>query len=120
MTMIDVGGACLEHAQRVARRPIVALPHAASSSPVLLARRTPGDLQLQEITLGWARTTKAHIRGVMQHWEQCRTARPFSFTVPGDSSPTTVIYPGPPRFSLTNDLWGELTVELVEVDTAEF
>lgn len=119
MTIVDLGGACLEQAQRVTRRPLQALPHGSPESPYLAARRVPGDVQLEVISLAWSRTTVAHLRGVRRHWEQHRTARPFSLTVPGDSSTTTVIYTAPPRWTVRNAHWGELAVELVAVDSAE-
>ncbi|MCC7537897.1 MAG: hypothetical protein IT379_16855 [Deltaproteobacteria bacterium] len=119
MTITDLGGACLEQAQRVTRRPLQGLAHGAPESPVIGARRVPGDVQLEAISLAWPRTTVAHLRGVRRHWEQHRTARPFSLTVPGDSATTTVIYAAPPRWTVRNAHWGELVVELVAVDSAE-
>lgn len=119
MTIVDIGGACLENAQSVERRPLAEAPHGAVESPMLCTRRVPGEAQRRSITLGWRRTTAGHLCGVRRHYEVCRRARPFTLTVPGDASSSTVIYAAPPRFVLRNSHWGELTVELVEIDSAE-
>lgn len=118
--MIDLGGTALESAQSVSRQPIAALVQGPHEAPVQQSRRVPGDVGLSRVALRWALISKASLRGVLLHHAQCRTQRPFTLRIPGDAADTTVIYAGPPRWSLRNAVWGDLSVDLLEVDSAEF
>lgn len=120
MTLVDHGAAVLETAAVIDRQPIAGLLQGGPESPMVMTRRVPGDVHRQRISLSWPSCSVNLLRGVLLHWKEHRLQRPFTFTAPGDTEARACIYAAPPTWRKRNFLTAELSVELLEIDTAEF